>query len=63
MNSEINSREENYEREERGYPEVCTYTIKSEDCYGDYQEGSGLYICLKLNSFIYIYKIKTFWSA
>ena len=47
------SREENSEQEERGYPEVCTYTIESEDDYEDYQEGKGLYILLKLNSFYF----------
>ena len=29
-------------KEERGYPEVCTYTIKSDDDCGDYQEGNFL---------------------
>ena len=26
-------------KEEIGYPEVCTYTVKSDDDYEDYQEG------------------------
>ena len=42
----MNPREENSEQEERGYPEVCTYTIESEDDYEDYQEGRDLFIFL-----------------
>ena len=28
---------------ERGYPEVCTYTIESDDDYEDYQQGRNLH--------------------
>ena len=34
----MNTREENY-KEDRGYPKVCTYTIKIDD-YDDYYHGS-----------------------
>ena len=29
-------------KEERGYPEICTYTVKSDDEYEDYQQGSSM---------------------
>ena len=45
-------KEENLEQEERGYPEVCTYTIESEDDYDDYEAGCDFYI-FKLNSFYF----------
>ena len=34
--------EKNYKEEERGYPEVSIFTVKSEDNYGDDQLGGGL---------------------
>ena len=46
----MNTREENYE--ERGYPEVCTYTISSTDDYDDYQEGSCYFFNL---NYLYFY--------
>ena len=33
---------DSYQKEERGYPEVCTYTIESDDDYEDYQQGRNL---------------------
>ena len=39
INERMNSKEESYE-EERGYPEVCTYTIENDE-YEDYQQGSS----------------------
>ena len=38
INERMNTREENY-KEERGYPEVCTYTIENDE-HDDYQQGS-----------------------
>ena len=40
----MSDRVEINKKEQIGYPEICTYTIESEDNSGDYQQGT----CFKL---------------
>ena len=41
----MSDRVEFNKKKQRGYPEVCTYSIKSEDDCGDDQQGT----CFKLS--------------
>ena len=40
----MSEREDIHRKERRGYPEVCTYTVKSENSYESNQQG----FCFKL---------------